>query len=64
MTKGLETFLVLVHGTASEIDPRGPEAGGRSRRPCPYLCLLLQLQGAEVVSVQDVEHRPFEVHPL
>src|SRR3954447_23002293 len=28
VTQGLETFLVLVHGTAVEIDPRGPEAGG------------------------------------
>ena len=28
VTKGGETFLVLVHGTAVEIDPRGPEAGG------------------------------------
>jgi hypothetical protein len=28
VTRGLETFLVLVHGDAIEIDPRGPEAGG------------------------------------
>ena len=28
VTRGLETFLVLVHGTAVETDPRGPEAGG------------------------------------
>jgi hypothetical protein len=28
VTRGLETFLVLVHGKAVEIDPRGPEAGG------------------------------------
>ena len=28
VTRGLETFLVLVHGTAVEADPRGPEAGG------------------------------------
>ena len=28
MTKGTETFLVLVHGTAVETDPRGPDAGG------------------------------------
>ena len=28
VTKGLETFLVLVHGVAVETDPRGPEAGG------------------------------------
>ena len=28
ITRGLETFLVLVHGAAEEIDPRGPESGG------------------------------------
>ncbi|MEA2309046.1 MAG: hypothetical protein QOI65_1332 [Thermoleophilaceae bacterium] len=28
VTKGSETFLVLVHGTATEIDPRGLDAGG------------------------------------
>ncbi len=28
VTKGLETFLVLIHGVAVETDPRGPEAGG------------------------------------
>ena len=28
VTRGLETFLVLVHGYAIETDPRGPEAGG------------------------------------
>jgi hypothetical protein len=28
ITRGLETFLVLVHGHAVETDPRGPEAGG------------------------------------
>jgi len=26
--RGLETFLVIVHGHAVETDPRGPEAGG------------------------------------
>jgi hypothetical protein len=26
--RGLETFLVIVHGRAVETDPRGPEAGG------------------------------------
>ena len=26
--RGLETFLVIVHGRAIETDPRGPEAGG------------------------------------
>jgi hypothetical protein len=30
VTRGLETFLVIVHGRAVEIDPRGPEAGGFS----------------------------------
>lgn len=33
LTKGLETFLVIVHGTAVEIDPRGPAAEGFSRYP-------------------------------
>jgi Pyridoxamine 5'-phosphate oxidase len=33
ITKGLETFLFLVHGTAVEIDPRGPEAEGFARYP-------------------------------
>lgn len=33
VTKGLETFLVLVHGTAVELDPRGPEAEGFDRYP-------------------------------
>lgn len=33
ITKGGETFLVLVHGDAIEIDPRGPEAGGFARYP-------------------------------
>ena len=28
VTRGLETFLVLVHGTAVETDPRGGDAGG------------------------------------
>ncbi len=28
MTRGLETFLVIVHGYAVETDPRGTEAGG------------------------------------
>lgn len=28
VTRGLETFLVLVHGHATELDPRGPQAGG------------------------------------
>lgn len=28
VTRGLESFLVLVHGRATETDPRGPEAGG------------------------------------
>ena len=26
--RGLETFLVIVHGRATETDPRGPDAGG------------------------------------
>jgi hypothetical protein len=33
VTKGLETFLVIVHGTAVEIDPRGPDAEGFARYP-------------------------------
>jgi Pyridoxamine 5'-phosphate oxidase len=33
ITKGGETFLVIVHGDAVEIDPRGPEAGGFARYP-------------------------------
>jgi hypothetical protein len=33
VTKGLETFLVLAHGTAVELDPRGPEAEGFARCP-------------------------------
>jgi len=33
ITRGLETFLVLVHGRAVETDPRGPEAGGFARLP-------------------------------
>jgi nitroimidazol reductase NimA-like FMN-containing flavoprotein (pyridoxamine 5'-phosphate oxidase superfamily) len=33
ITRGLETFLVLVHGTAVELDPRGDEAGGFPRMP-------------------------------
>jgi hypothetical protein len=33
VTKGLETFLALVHGTAVELDPRGPEAEGFARFP-------------------------------
>jgi hypothetical protein len=28
ITKGTETFLVIVHGTAVEADPRGPEGRG------------------------------------
>jgi hypothetical protein len=28
ITRGLETFLVVVHGHATETDPRGPDAGG------------------------------------
>jgi hypothetical protein len=33
ITKGLETFVVLVHGDAVELDPRGPQAGGFARLP-------------------------------
>jgi uncharacterized pyridoxamine 5'-phosphate oxidase family protein len=33
VTRGLETFAVIVHGRAVEIDPRGPEAGGFARYP-------------------------------
>ncbi len=33
ITKGGEEFLVIVHGTAVEIDPRGPDAGGFARYP-------------------------------
>jgi hypothetical protein len=33
ITRGGETFLVLVHGTAVEVDPRGPEADGFARMP-------------------------------
>jgi uncharacterized pyridoxamine 5'-phosphate oxidase family protein len=33
ITRGLETFLVLVHGHAVEIDPRGPEAEGFAAMP-------------------------------
>lgn len=33
ITKGLETFLVLVHGEAVELDPRGPRAEGFARCP-------------------------------
>lgn len=33
VTRGLETFLVLVHGRAIETDPRGLEAGGFADYP-------------------------------
>ena len=33
ITRGLETFLVIVHGRAIETDPRGPEAEGFARMP-------------------------------
>lgn len=33
ISKGGETFLVIVHGEAVELDPRGPEAGGFARYP-------------------------------
>src|SRR3954466_4802628 len=33
ITRGGETFLVLVHGTAVELDPRGPEAEGFAQMP-------------------------------
>jgi Pyridoxamine 5'-phosphate oxidase len=33
VTRGLETFLVLVHGRAVETDPRGPEAEGFAAYP-------------------------------
>ena len=33
VTRGLETFLVIVHGRAVELDPRGPEAEGFARYP-------------------------------
>ena len=33
VTRGLETFVVIVHGTAVEADPRSPEAGGFARYP-------------------------------
>jgi hypothetical protein len=33
VTRGLETFLVIVHGRAVETDPRGPDAGGFASYP-------------------------------
>jgi hypothetical protein len=33
VTRGLETFLILVHGHAVETDPRGPDAGGFADYP-------------------------------
>jgi uncharacterized pyridoxamine 5'-phosphate oxidase family protein len=33
VTRGSETFLVLVHGRAVETDPRGPDAGGFAAYP-------------------------------
>jgi uncharacterized pyridoxamine 5'-phosphate oxidase family protein len=33
VTRGLETFLVIVHGHAVELDPRGPAAGGFAAYP-------------------------------
>jgi uncharacterized pyridoxamine 5'-phosphate oxidase family protein len=33
VTRGLETFLVIVHGRAVEIDPRGVDAGGFADYP-------------------------------
>jgi uncharacterized pyridoxamine 5'-phosphate oxidase family protein len=33
VTRGLETFLVIVHGRAIETDPRGPQAGGFADYP-------------------------------
>ena len=33
VTRGLETFLVIVHGRAVEVDPRGPDAGGFADYP-------------------------------
>jgi uncharacterized pyridoxamine 5'-phosphate oxidase family protein len=33
ITRGLETFLVIVHGRAVETDPRGPEARGFAAYP-------------------------------
>jgi uncharacterized pyridoxamine 5'-phosphate oxidase family protein len=33
VTRGLETFLVLLHGRAVETDPRGPDAGGFAAYP-------------------------------
>jgi uncharacterized pyridoxamine 5'-phosphate oxidase family protein len=33
VTRGLETFLVLVHGRAVETDPRGPDAEGFAAYP-------------------------------
>jgi Pyridoxamine 5'-phosphate oxidase len=33
VTRGLETFLVIAHGRAVEIDPRGPLAEGFARCP-------------------------------
>jgi uncharacterized pyridoxamine 5'-phosphate oxidase family protein len=33
VTQGLETLLVIVHGRAVEIDPRGPDAGGFADYP-------------------------------
>lgn len=33
ITRGSETFLVIVHGQAVETDPRAPEAGGFAAHP-------------------------------
>lgn len=33
VTRGLETFLVVVHGRAAETDPRSAEAGGFADYP-------------------------------
>ncbi len=33
ITRGIETFLVIVHGRALELDPRGPDAEGFADYP-------------------------------
>jgi hypothetical protein len=33
VTRGVETFVVIVHGRAVETDPRGPDAGGFADYP-------------------------------
>jgi hypothetical protein len=59
VTRGLETFLVIVHGRAIEIDPRGPDAGALGH----LACRVTSMEGEETCPLpEDAAAASSEAH--